>query len=59
MVACGAGITFVPAISAVPREGVVIRPLDPPITRQIGWITRRGRRLPPIAGLLLDLLKTP
>jgi DNA-binding transcriptional LysR family regulator len=58
MVDCGAGITFVPAISAVPREGVVIRALRPRLTRQIGWITRRGRRLPPIAGLLLDLLTT-
>ena len=58
MVACGAGITFVPAISAVPREGVVIRAPRPRLTRQIGWVTRRGRRLPPIAGLLLDLLKT-
>jgi LysR family cyn operon transcriptional activator len=56
MVACGAGITFVPAISAVPREGVVIQPLDPRITRQIGWITRRGRRLPPIAAMLIGML---
>jgi DNA-binding transcriptional LysR family regulator len=58
MVACGAGIAFVPAMSAVQREGVVIRPLNPAITRGIGWIVRRGRRLPPVAATLIDLLQS-
>jgi DNA-binding transcriptional LysR family regulator len=57
MVSCGAGIAFVPAMSAVPREGVVIRPLNPAITRAIGWVVRRGRRLPPVAATLIDLLQ--
>jgi DNA-binding transcriptional LysR family regulator len=57
MVACGAGITFVPAMSAVPREGVAILPLRPPITRRIGWVVRRGRRLSPLGTLLIELLQ--
>lgn len=57
MVACGAGIAFVPAMGAVPREGVVMRTLTPRITRRIGWIARRGRRLPPVAMMLIDLLR--
>jgi DNA-binding transcriptional LysR family regulator len=59
MVACGAGITFVPAMSAVPRPGVAIVAIQPRITRRIGWVVRRGRHLPPAAALLLDLLRTP
>jgi DNA-binding transcriptional LysR family regulator len=58
MVACGAGIAFVPAMSTVPREGVAIRRLEPAITRSIGWIVRRGRRLPPVATTLIELLQT-
>ena len=57
MVACGAGITFVPAMSAVAREGVVILPVRPRITRQVGWIVRRGRRLSPLGALLIELLR--
>jgi LysR family transcriptional regulator, cyn operon transcriptional activator len=57
MVACGAGIAFVPAMSAVPRQGVAIRPLAPEIARGIGWVVRRGRRLPPVAAMLIDLLR--
>jgi DNA-binding transcriptional LysR family regulator len=56
MVACGAGVTFVPAMSATPREGVAIVSLQPRITRRIGWVLRRGRRLPPLGVLLIDLL---
>lgn len=58
MVAYGAGIAFVPAMSAIPRDGVIIRPVNPTITRAIGWIVRRGRRLPPVATTLLALLQT-
>jgi LysR family transcriptional regulator, cyn operon transcriptional activator len=57
MVAYGAGIAFVPAMSAIPRNGVVIRPVNPTITRAIGWIVRRGRRLPPVASTLIALLQ--
>ncbi|MGH2584874.1 MAG: LysR family transcriptional regulator substrate-binding protein, partial [Dehalococcoidia bacterium] len=56
MVACGAGVTFVPAISAVPRAGVSVRPVAPRLTRRIGWVTRRGRKLPPVAETLIDLV---
>lgn len=57
LVSFGAGITFLPAMSAVPREGVTVRPLQPRLTRQIGWITRRGRRLPPVAAALIELVR--
>jgi len=57
MVAHAAGITFVPAMSAVARDGVVVRPLVPPLTRRIGWVVRRGRRLAPAATMLIDLLR--
>lgn len=58
MVAYGAGIAFVPAMSAIPRNGLVIRPVDPTMSRAIGWIVRRGRRLPPVASTLIALLQS-
>ena len=55
MVAAGAGAAFVPAVSlAAEIEGVRARQLDPPLYRQIGWIRRPGRHLPPAAFALLD-----
>jgi LysR family hydrogen peroxide-inducible transcriptional activator len=59
MVACGAGITFVPAMAAAPGEAMAILPLRPRITRRIGWVVRRGRQLSPLGTLLLDLLRRP
>lgn len=57
MVACGAGITFVPAMSAHPDGAIAILPLRPPITRQVGWIARRGRQLPPVARMLIETVR--
>jgi DNA-binding transcriptional LysR family regulator len=56
MVASGAGITFAPEISVHGRTDVVARPTDPPLSRQLGWIRRRGRQLPPAAHWLVDQL---
>jgi DNA-binding transcriptional LysR family regulator len=59
MVACSAGICFAPRISAREFGGrLAALALAPRLTRQIGWIARRGRRVPPVAGLLIELLKT-
>lgn len=55
MVACGAGVTFAPWISARAAVGdVAICALTPALTRHIGWIARRGRHIPPVARLLVE-----
>jgi LysR family hydrogen peroxide-inducible transcriptional activator len=57
LVALGAGVAFAPAASLrAPDRRLAALHLAPPLTRQIGWIARRGRRLPPAARLLLDAL---
>jgi DNA-binding transcriptional LysR family regulator len=57
MVARGAGICFAPRISTHEFAGRLhVRSLAPVLTRQIGWITRRGRRIPPVGALLIELL---
>lgn len=46
----GAGIAFCPRMSLADfHDRLLGVPLDPPLVRAIGWITRRGRRLPPVA----------
>lgn len=58
LVAHGAGITFAPAISARGYAGdLPILSLSPRLTRRVGWVARRGRRVPPVAALLIDLLR--
>jgi len=55
IVAAGAGIAFVPAVSlAAAPAGSVARPLEPQLRREIGWIRRRGRHLPASAFALLE-----
>jgi len=56
LVASGGGAAFAPRMSLAGRADVVGVPLDPPFTRQVGWVRRRGRHLPRIAGELLALL---
>jgi DNA-binding transcriptional LysR family regulator len=58
MVARGAGVCFAPRISTheFARRLHAVS-LAPPLTRQIGWIARRGRRVPPVGMLLIDLLR--
>jgi len=40
------------------RTDVVALPLDPPLSRQIGWVRRKGRQLPPVAIHLLESLRS-
>lgn len=56
MVARGGGVAFAPRISVAGRTDVVAVALQPGLSRTLGWIRRRGRHLPPLAGVLLALL---
>ncbi|MEO8539727.1 MAG: LysR family transcriptional regulator [bacterium] len=56
LVASGGGIAFSPRMSVQNRADVRGIPLEPPQSREVGWIRRRGRHLPPIAVELLALL---
>jgi DNA-binding transcriptional LysR family regulator len=56
MVASGGGVALAPRMTVEGRGDVVARPLEPPLSRELGWIRRRGRHLPPIATDLLALL---
>ena len=56
MVAAGGGIAFAPEMSLRAASGVVAVPLEPRQWRQIGWVRRRGRHIPPIGLRLLELL---
>lgn len=56
LVASGGGVAFAPRMSLRNRTDVRGLPLDPPQSRQVGWIRRRGRHLPPIAVELLAAL---
>jgi DNA-binding transcriptional LysR family regulator len=59
LVACGAGIAFAPLASLrEPDPRIATLRLAPGLTRRIGWIIRRGRRLPPAGTLLLELLNS-
>lgn len=57
MVAAGGGIAFAPAMSLGGAAGVVALPLEPRQWRQIGWVRRRGRHIPPLGVRLLELLR--
>lgn len=56
LVASGGGIAFAPRMSVACRADLAAVPLEPPRTRDIGWVRRRGRHLPPIAVELLAAL---
>ena len=56
MVAAGGGVALAPRMSVRGREDVVARPLAPPLRRELGWIRRRGRHVPPTGRRLLELL---
>ena len=56
MVAAGGGIAFAPEMSLRSATGVVAVPLEPRQWRQIGWVRRRGRHIPPIGLRLLELV---
>lgn len=58
LVVCGAGVAFAPRMSLEDYHGrLAILYLTPPLTREVGCIVRRGRRLPPIAHALLALVR--
>lgn len=58
LVACGAGVTFAPWLSARAATGPLLsRRLTPRIARRLGWVTRKGRHVPPVALLLADLVR--
>lgn len=56
LVAGGAGIALAPRMSLAQRSDVVALELEPALTRQVGWVRRKGRHLPRIAEELLALL---
>ena len=56
LVASGGGIGFAPRMSLEHRADVVSVRLEPAQSREVGWVRRRGRHLPPIALELLRLL---
>jgi DNA-binding transcriptional LysR family regulator len=56
LVASGGGVAFAPRMSVQARADLVAIPIEPAQTREIGWIRRRGRHLPPIAVELLAAL---
>jgi DNA-binding transcriptional LysR family regulator len=56
LVAGGGGIALAPKMSLEHRSDVVAIALEPPLSREIGWIRRKGRHLPRIAEELLGLL---
>ncbi len=58
LVASGGGIAFAPRMSVAYRQDVRGLPLQPPQSREVGWVRRRGRHLPPIAIELLELLRS-
>ena len=56
LTAANGGICFAPAVSVAHRSDIVIRPLEPPLTRHLGWARRRGRHLPRLGEELLALI---
>jgi LysR family hydrogen peroxide-inducible transcriptional activator len=59
LVASGGGIAFAPRMSLAGRSDVVGLLTEPLLSREIGWIRRRGRHLPAIAAELLEMLAEP
>lgn len=57
MVAAGGGIAFAPRLTIGGRTDVVAIPTEPTLSRQVGWLRRKGRHLPAIGVELLKLLE--
>ena len=60
-VSAGLGMAIVPgpAMSeGPPMNSVIVRPLDPPLTRTLGLVERRGRAEPPALGIVRDAIMT-
>ncbi len=56
MVAAGGGVAFAPRMTMERREDVAAVPVEPALSRQVGWVRRRGRHLPAIGVELLRLV---
>lgn len=56
MVAAGGGVAFAPRMSLEGRSDVAAIPVEPGLSRQVGWVRRRGRHLPAIGVELLRLV---
>jgi DNA-binding transcriptional LysR family regulator len=60
-VSAGLGMAIVPgpAMSKGPQaDGVVVRPLDPPLVRTLGLVQRRGRAEPPALRIVREAIMT-
>ena len=53
MVAAGGGIALTPRIAVRERADIAAVPFSPQLTRQVGWVRRRGRHIPPIGTTLI------
>ena len=56
MVAAGGGVAFAPRMTVEGRTDVAAVPVEPALSRQVGWVRRRGRHLPAIGVELLRLV---
>ncbi len=56
MVAAGGGVAFGPRMTVEGRKDVAGVPVEPRLSRQVGWVRRRGRHLPAIGVELLRLV---
>lgn len=56
MVAAGGGVAFAPRMTVEGRTNVTAVPVEPSLSRQVGWVRRRGRHLPAIGVELLRLV---
>lgn len=58
MVASGGGIALTPRIAIKGRTDIAVRPCAPALTRQVGWVRRRGRHIPPLGTSLIEQIAT-
>ena len=57
MVAAGGGIALAPRIAVQGRSDITVRPFAPGLTRQVGWVRRRGRHVPPLGTRLIEIVE--
>lgn len=57
MVAAGGGIALSPRIAVTGRHDIAVLPFVPGLTRQVGWVHRRGRHVPPIGMRLIEMVR--
>jgi DNA-binding transcriptional LysR family regulator len=60
-VSAGLGVAIVPGPAVTegpPLNSIVVRPLDPPLVRTLGLVTRRGRAEPPALRIVREAILT-